>query len=253
MSEFKRFFAQIDGNFAIIDGDEYKHAASVMRVFKGENIICINNTDFEYLCQIESIAKSQITAKVLEKRQTKTENKYEIILICGFLKGDKSELIVQKATELGVNKIVVFESLYKAAYLSQSKLQRLERVAKEAAKQCGRTKAPQIFGENSLEKALKYGENCQTKLFACEFADKSDIDLSGTLGSTALVCGSEGGFSKDEFELANKIGYSTISLGERILRAETAAIALCTVTAFLNGDLKKGEQLRAINGKAQTT
>ena len=240
MSEFKRFFAQIDENIAIIDGDEHKHAASVMRLSKGEKIICIDNTDFEYLCQIESISKSQITAKVIEKRQTKTENKHEIILICGFLKGDKSELTVQKATELGVNKIVVFESLYKSAYLSPSKLQRLERVAKEAAKQCGRTKAPQIFGESSLESALKHGESCQTKLFACEFADKSDITLSGALGSAALVCGSEGGFSKEEFELAKSLGYSALSLGERILRAETAAIALCAITAFLNGDLKKG-------------
>ena len=81
-------------------------------------------------------------------------------------------------------------------------------------------------------------ENLKARIFACEFAQKSDIDLKSLCGSCALVVGSEGGFSQEEFELAQKLGYNGVTLGKRILRAETAAITLTSIVMFSLGEMQ---------------
>ena len=132
----------------------------------------------------------------------------------------------------------VFSSEFCAAYLNDNKIERLKKVAREAAKQCMRSRAPEIEYFDNLQSALKSAENYENKLFACEFADRSEINLSNIKGATAIVVGSEGGFSEKEFKLAKDTGYSTVFLGRRILRAETAAIALLSIAAHALGEMK---------------
>jgi 16S rRNA (uracil1498-N3)-methyltransferase len=145
---------------------------------------------------------------------------------------------VQKAVELGVKRIGVFSSEFSSAYINENKLERLNKVSKEAAKQCLRAVAPQVEYYGDLNAALSSAQEYTHKVFACEFAEKSDIALSALSGSTAIVVGSEGGFSREEAAKASEKGYAMVSLGKRILRAETAAVALTSVVMFSLGELR---------------
>lgn len=237
MAKAIRLFGDILGDTAVITGDEYRHAVSVMRARCGDAVCVLNDTLKEYIGEITQITKTEITVKITEIIENTKESRKKILLICGFLKGDKTELIVQKATELGVSEIVVFESKNSSAYISDAKLLRLEKVAREAAKQCGRSITPKISGAD-FESALSTGEGFANKLFACEFAENSETDILKLSGDCAIVVGSEGGFTQEEFISAKAKGYKALSLGKRILRAETAAIALVAIAACVNGDLK---------------
>ncbi len=229
MSDLRRFFIDKVLNENIIDGEEFRHAVNVLRIREGDEIIICDNSSYEYVSEITKINKKDFVAIVKEKRQSQTEPKTNVKLISGYLKGDKTELIVQKAVELGINEIIVFSSKFSSAYMNENKLLRLNKVSIEAAKQCGRAVAPKVLYAEKLELALDYGKECKNKLFACEFAEKNDVDLSTLFGDTAIVVGSEGGFSMEEYESALKKGYKTVYLGKRILRAETASIALSAI------------------------
>ena len=227
MSDFRRFFtSEING---VIDGDEFYHGVSVLRIKEGDEIIVCDNSGYEFLCAVEKVNKKDFTYAVKEKRFNDTEAKTEVTLIAGYLKGDKTELIVQKAVELGAKKIVVFSSKFSSAYMNENKLSRLNRVSVEASKQCGRAFAPTIEYAPDFESALEFGKSAKNKLFACEFGGEDKADLTSLNGSTAIVVGSEGGFSVDERDLAINKGYRVVYLGKRILRAETACIALSAI------------------------
>ena len=143
---------------------------------------------------------------------------------------------MQTAVELGVKEIGVFSSEFSSAYMNDNKLERLQKISKEAAKQCLRAVAPKVTYYSTLAQALTAGDKYANRLFACEFAQKSDVELSALRGSTAIVVGSEGGFSKEEAAFAKEKGYQFITLGKRILRAETAAVSTVAVAAYALGE-----------------
>ena len=232
MGDLRRFFVEEFKEQLIIDGEEFRHAVNVLRIKEGESIIVCDNTGYEYVCNVDKINKKELLASLKEKRFSNTETKNKVTLIAGYLKGDKTELVVQKAVELGVKKIVVFDSEFSSSYMSDNKLSRLNKVSVESAKQCGRAIAPKVSYCDNFVTALKEGEDCQNKLFACEFALKNQVDFTSLSGSTAIVVGSEGGFSKEESERASQMGYKTVFLGKRILRAETASIALSSIVMY---------------------
>lgn len=242
MSGRKRFFVE-NINYpasseAVLDGEEFIHAKTVQRVEEGTEIILLDGSGKEYSAIVAKVEKRSLLAHITGAADGEREPKEQIYLLCGALKGDKTELIVQKATELGVNKIGVFSSEYCAAFMNDNKLERLNKVAREAAKQCMRSRAPEVVYFGNFDKALSSAAEYENKIFACEFADKSDIDVMEISGSTAIVVGSEGGFSDEEFALSKSYGFSGITLGKRILRAETAAISLVSLVAFGLGELK---------------
>lgn len=176
---------------------------------------------------------------MLGRKVSDKEPKTKVCLLFGYLKNaDKNEFIVQKAVELGVSEIVAFSSRYSSAYMNENKLERLNKVAREAAKQCGRSAFPKVAYARDLKGALEAANGYENKLFACEFATTSEASMQNIEGSTALVVGSEGGFSAEEAELAAAMGYRRISLGKRILRAETAAIALSSIVMYELGELR---------------
>ena len=111
MSDLRRFFVKEITEPLVIDGEEYRHAVSVLRIKEREEIIVCDNSGTEYLANIEKINKKDFVAHIYDKRQSTTESKNSVTLIAGYLKGDKTELVVQKAVELGVKKIVVLSSL----------------------------------------------------------------------------------------------------------------------------------------------
>lgn len=237
MSDLRRFFVENAEN-GKIDGEEFMHGAFVLRLKVGDEIIVCDGSGYKYKARVENVSKKDLTYSVLEKNLSVAEAKTEVTLIAGYLKGDKTELVVQKAVELGVKNIVVFSSQFSSAYASENKLARLNRVSVEASKQCGRAIAPIVKYAGDFESALKYGESAENKLFACEFGEKNEVDFASLKGSTAIVVGSEGGFCKTEYEKAKELGYKTIYLGKRILRAETASIALSAIVMQALGELE---------------
>ncbi len=239
MSGRKRFFIDgINGDTAVLEGDEFVHAVTVQRVETGTVICLLDGSGKEYTAEVCKIEKKRLTARITEIRQSDAEPENALYLLIGALKGDKTELVVQKACELGAEKIGVFSSEYCSAFLNANKLERLNKVCREATKQCMRARAPKIEYFCDLQSALSSAAGYKNKLFACEFADGSECDLSALNGSTAIAVGSEGGFSQREFELSRALGFSTVHLGKRILRAETAAISLCAIAMHALGELQ---------------
>ncbi len=233
-----RFFVEKIQPELYLEGEEFRHAHSVLRLREGSEVTLLDGSGAEYPAIVSRVERGRMLLHVLGEKPSDREPQTDVYLLVGALKGDKTELVVQKAAELGASKIGVFSSAYCAAFMSDNKAERLRRVSREAAKQCLRASAPGIESFDSLEKALKSADGYQNKLFACEFLEKSERGLQGLCGPTALVVGSEGGFSEAEFEAAKSLGFCGISLGKRILRAETAAISLLSVVMYELGELR---------------
>ena len=244
MSGVKRFFAEniAVGGECILTGEEFEHAKTVLRLSVGDEAVLLDNGGKEYESVTIAVNKKEIIFHVLSSREGDKEAKTEIALYFGFLKNaDKNEFAVQKAVELGATKIALFTSDYSSAYLSPNKAERLQKVAREAAKQCLRSTYPEIVCFSSFAEALQDAERYGVKFFACEFAEKSDEPLSAfgaerLSGGAAAFVGSEGGFSSREAAEARESGCTFVSLGKRILRAETAATALLSVLMFQAGE-----------------
>jgi len=238
MSGLRRFFVDSVAEVTEVSGEEFIHAVNTLRIGVGEDIILCDNSGFDYVCEITDVKKKSFIASLKEKIANELEAKNRVVLICGYLKGDKTELIVQKAVELGVAEIVVFSSEFSSAYMNDNKLARLNKVSVEAAKQCGRSVAPKVVYEDKLSAALKRGESCKIRLFAYENIENYTTQIDEISGDTAIVVGSEGGFARQEVEEALNSGYRVITLGKRILRAETAAI--CSVALIMHelGELR---------------
>jgi 16S rRNA (uracil1498-N3)-methyltransferase len=238
MSALKRFFVDNIGETATLLGEEFEHAKNVLRLGVGDEVILLDNSGKEYTCIVSSVEKKSMLLNVLGVCDGDKEANTPVALVFGYLKNaDKNEFIVQKAVELGVKEIIAFSSEYSSAYMNENKLDRLNKVSKESAKQCLRSYAPIVRYEKTLKAALELVKDYQNKLFACEFATQSKADLTSLCGSTAIVVGSEGGFSKDEERMASELGFASVTLGKRILRAETACVALTSIVAFSLGEL----------------
>ena len=238
MSALKRFFVENIGETATLSGEEFEHAKNVLRLGVGDEVILLDNSGKEYTAVIASVEKRAMLLNVLGESVGDKEAKERVALLFGYLKNaDKNEFIVQKAVELGVAEIIAFSSEFSSAFMNENKLERLNKVAKEATKQCMRSIAPRVRYRKTLSEALDEATDYKNKLFACEFALESQADLTALEGSTAIVVGSEGGFSREEEKLASEKGFSSVTLGKRILRAETAAVALTSVVMFSLGEL----------------
>ncbi len=239
MSALKRFFVDKIEEITVLSGEEFEHAKNVLRIGVGDEVILLDNSGKEYTAVVAQVEKKQMLLNIVREELGAREANADVCLLFGYLKNaDKNEFIVQKAVELGVKRLIVFSSEFSSAYMNANKLERLNKVSKEAAKQCLRAVAPEVVYCDTLEKALGLAEGYENKLFACEFATESKADVEKLRGSTAIVIGSEGGFSREEEAFASKMGYASVTLGKRILRAETAAVALTSVVMFALGELR---------------
>ena len=237
MSALKRFFVESIEQPTLLEGEEFEHAKNVLRLGVGAEVILLDNSGKEYTAVIAQVEKKRMLLNVVREEVGEREANTDVTLLFGYLKNaDKNEFIVQKAVELGVKEIGVFSSRFSSAYMNENKLERLQKVAKEAAKQCLRSKAPIVRYYDKLDGALDSVSDCQNKLFACEFAKESQVDIAKLSGSTAIVVGSEGGFAEEEANVAKGKGFAHLTLGKRILRAETAAVALTSVVMFSLGE-----------------
>lgn len=233
---------QINGDKITITGQDAKHIATVLRYEIGHRleVIC---EGLIYETEITAIEKGMVQAKVIAIPDIQVEQPIDIYLLQGLPKGDKLEWIIQKSVELGVHQIqpVAMERSVSqlTAEKGAKKRERWQAIAMEAGKQCRRNHIPEVVIPLGLEAALKsLPEDCKI-LVPWEEEEAKGIGafLQGEPSSVAIVIGPEGGISRKEIDLIRSHGGETVTMGPRIMRTETAAIAAITMVAYAWGDL----------------
>lgn len=240
----KKFFIakeNIGEEKAIISGDEFFHLTKVLRSQEGEKIQILTGDEFVYLAEIESIGKNEAVCNILKKSFCLANPKHKITVFQGLPKGDKLELIIQKISELGASTLIPFESQFTIAKNNNLKLPRLEKISHEACKQCGRSIPLEIKPTIKFKEILVLLKEFDLVLFVYENAPTFNgiSALTTKLQSAkniAVVIGSEGGFSNEESEAILKENVEKVSLGNRILRTETASISVVGYLSFLTNN-----------------
>lgn len=227
--------------FISITGDDAHHIALSLRMKVGENLtLCSNGIDRR--CTIKSITPDLVVCTVQSSEPCAAEPDVRLHLLQALPKGDKAETIVQKAVELGVYDVtfVLTERCVSRPDKKgfEKKLARYRKIAAEAAKQSGRGILPQVYGLASLEEAAQTAVECDSAVWCYE---KGGIPL-GEVGlkkgtDIALLVGCEGGFSDGEATILKAKGIQPVGLGRRILRCETAPIAVSSIIMYLTGNL----------------
>lgn len=236
----RRFFAgKVTQDRAFLLGGEAEHFSRVLRMTAGDSFLAVHQGK-ELVCRALSVENGEVCAEILESRDCPGEPSVDITLYVAYMKSDKMELILQKAVELGIGCFAPFVSsrCVKKPKEGGKAQERFEKIAEGAVKQCGRAAAVRILQPLSLGQVLERIPRHGAVLFAYE---KSEIALKQVFEQIreqkdiALIIGPEGGFSEQEAEQIIAAGGRSISLGSRILRGETAAIALTALTAYETG------------------
>lgn len=233
----KRFFYEklnIAADF-VLENSEYNHLVNVMRIRAGEQVVICNGDGCDYICEVRQIGKKSVALTVVGKSENNTKLKTELTLFQAIPKGDKMDSVVQKCTELGVFKIVPIVTQNTTVTLDTNKRERMKKIALESLKQCGGA-VPLLIGEvyGFYEACSQFSRYDRVIMpYELERAGNIKTAMSGYKpGETiALVVGSEGGFSEREALIAADSGARLVTLGRRILRADTAAV--CAAAAIL--------------------
>ena len=242
-----RFFVpkkSINHQRATVEGPELDHLRKVLRLGPGDSIIVFDDAGWEHEAVIRSLSAQAAEIDVLRSFQAERESPLQLTLAVGLTKGEKMDFVVEKATELGVQAIVPFASAYTVPKLDQRKIERRgerwQKIALAAAKQCGRTRIPEIFPLVNFENMVQQTAGPLNLLFWEKEAHQTLKQVHATdpeARSILLVIGPEGGLGDQEADLAQRHGFKAIRLGRRILRAETAAVAATSLVQYLWGDL----------------
>ena len=233
----RRFFGRIENDFAYIEGEEFLHLKTVLRMKEGDELIVLNATKTEYISKILEIKKSYAVAQVLSTKICEGLPKKNITMFQAFAKREKLELIVQKAVELGIKKFIPFNSEYCVAKDAVNKKDRLEKIVLSACKQCECSEPMKIEKSLSFSDMLKCASKADIILFANEREGETfDFSSLKDNNNIAIIVGPEGGFSKEEKQKILDVGAKSVSLGKRILRSETASIVLMGIVSTLSGN-----------------
>lgn len=222
-----------------LTADEARHLRDVLRLKPGDVVYVFDGYGHEFRATVSNIRRDTTELRLeAEVEPAKPESQLQLNLGVALLKGEKFDLVVQKATELGVTKITPLITRHADIHLRDAsdatkRVTRWQRIALEAAKQSGRAFVPQISLPVAFENVAVDGAGV---LFS-ERGGEALESLSATRSITALV-GSEGGWADEEIESARARGFHVVTLGGRILRAETAAIAVAVLMQHRFGDLK---------------
>jgi 16S rRNA (uracil1498-N3)-methyltransferase len=250
----RRFFAAPkqfapDGAMIVLEAEEARHLRDVLRLNRGDEVFVFDGEGREFRCVIESSGREGATLKIVDEVEPeRPESLLQLTLAIALLKGEKFDLVVQKATELGVQRIVPVVTKRADVRLRDDddeirRVARWRRIAQEACKQSGRARVPEIdrvvafasfiervpsdAGEWRVMFAERGGDGLVEKI----------KNLQAQPGAVTALIGSEGGWTDEEIKLAQDTGWSVVTLGGRTLRAETAAIAVTALLQHAFGDL----------------
>ena len=225
--------------------DEARHLRDVLRLKKGDEVYVFNGIGGEFRCMVVNTKRDSAELRIAsEVEPAKPESPLRLELCVALLKGEKFDLVVQKATELGVTRIVPLVTRYADIHLrdetdAAKRVARWQRIGLEAAKQSGRAFVPEVTAPASFESLLAGAKDDELCLMFSERGGHS-MGVEAPTESKAIkaLVGSEGGWSDEEIERARAAGFQIVTLGGRILRAETAAITVTALLQHLFGDLR---------------
>jgi 16S rRNA (uracil1498-N3)-methyltransferase len=232
--EIRRFFGEVQGNDAIIEGGEHNHLVKVLRYKVGFKVIVCNNSHYEYFGEIKSINPDNTVVGIIYKTGNESELRFDLTLFVAAIKN--LDITICKAVELGVQEIFVFNC---QNVNHEADIEKMQQIAIGAAKQCGASKYPRIVGLSDFNTVVEKFKDYDVAVLGHEKevirTFKNVADPIKNAQRVALIIGPEGGFCNDEIVLATKNGARIISFGKRILRAETAAItALSNIVLLKN-------------------
>ena len=232
--------------FAAIEGCEVRHIKNVLRLKSGDKIRVFDGEGFEYDASIHRFFADRVEIKITRKFPGTKESPVQIGVAQALLKEKKMDRLLRHLCELGVTRWIPFISERSVPRPGEKRLsaraERWNKIVKESCKQCQRSKLPEIIKTLTFEEVLCYDSSCDLKIV---FYENESATLKSLMAPNSpatprkilLILGPEGGFSDPEIANARAAGCVVAGLGSRILRAETAAIAACTLTQFLYGDM----------------
>jgi len=245
MSRF--FIAQRDlhGKEGLITGQELQHLKRVLRLQTGDQVTFFDESGWEHEGVLRSVTESIATVEILRSYEVNRESSLEVTLAVGLTKAEKMDFVVEKATELGARTVIPFVSKYTVPKLDREKIakrsQRWQKIALSAAKQCGRTRVPAIRELCNFREMITQPSSGVLKLLFWEREAQQTLHqvhaLESEVGAALAVVGPEGGLSVEEANLGKEHGFKVVGLGQRVLRAETAAVTVMSLVQFLWGDL----------------
>ena len=242
-SEFKLAQKQVT-----LASDEARHLREVLRLKPGDKVNVFDGNGKEFVCEVRTAAREFADLEILEEvAPTRPESPLTLLLAVALLKGEKFDLVVQKATELGVSQIIPLMTRHSDIRLRDEgdllkRIMRWQRIVLEATKQSGRAFQPQVTPALTLEYLLN--DPLAPESLQLLFSERDGESLATATGcltrvtSITAFVGSEGGWSDEEIEQARRAGAKIVTLGGRVLRAETAAITVTTLLQHLYGDLR---------------
>lgn len=240
----QRFFVtpdQVGEDKIRIQGSDVNHMKNVLRMRPGEEVMVSDGNNLQYRCRVEDYPEGEAVLAILEAGLVDTELPSRIYLFQGLPKQEKMELIVQKAVELGVCQVIPVQTRRCVVKLdakkAAKKVQRWQQIAESAAKQAGRGYIPAVSEVMTFQEALAFSEALDIRLIPYELADGMEgtrkiLDGIRPGQSVGIFIGPEGGFEKEEVSRAVEAGAMPITLGKRILRTETAGIAVLSILMY---------------------
>ena len=229
-------------NTAVITGEEAQHISRVLRMKKGDRVTLCDGEGFFYEAVLTDFADKSVTAEILSKREAETEPQVKVTVFQGIPKNPKLETIVQKLTEIGAVRLVPMDTKRAVAKLDkENKVERLRKIAREAAKQSKRGIVPEVLSPMSFKDAVKMAAEADIALIPYE--EEREISLKRALSgktpkTVSVMIGPEGGFDSEEITLAKENGITSVTLGKRILRTETAPLAVCAAILYELGEME---------------
>lgn len=226
----------------LITGDDVNHIKNVLRMEMGEKVVVSCGQGMDYYCIIEDIQAGEIVLRIRETKPAIAELPVKVVLFQALPKMDKMELVIQKAIELGAAEVVPVRSRRCVVKLDdkkeEKKLARWRAIAESAAKQSGRGVIPAVHSVMDFKDALEYAGELDVVMIPYELCNTmpesgETIRKAAEQQSIGIFIGPEGGFERSEIELASEHGAVPVSLGKRILRTETAGLAVLSVLMFL--------------------
>ena len=241
-----RFFTDkenISDTKIYITGDDVKHISKVLRLRTGDEITVCDGAGTDYECEISEISADRVSADVSEIHKNCAESEICLTLYQGITKGDKMDYIIQKCVELGVSKIVpvLTKRAVSRPLDGDKKIIRWQKIAAEAAKQCGRGMIPEVGKICTFEETINFAAEDKSSLNLMPYECERERHLREALNTykgkiVNVFIGPEGGFDDSEVGIARAKGFKTITLGPRIMRTETAPIAVAAAIMYEMGD-----------------
>ena len=227
---------------AIIRGRDAEHI-QVLRIRPGEDVTICDTQGTDYKCRLVRATKEEAELEVVEVVPCRGEPSVAVTVLCGLPKGDRVDYIIQKSVEAGAGSIVFFQSARCIAKPDDpyKKLERWNRISEEAAKQSGRGIIPKVSWAEDYGEVLNTAVHTDLPLFMYETGEREPLnevlEAHKNISSAAVITGPEGGFEKYEADLARVAGLHICSMGERILRCETAPVVAVTAVMYATGNL----------------